>query len=150
MHKTPVLSHQQPKGHDFQFKVDASLWSQVSLNQMCEHYTYLLSVDQPINLEPPSAEISAVMPSGNQKSEALVGLSWTEGGGKYKLSKVVTLAPRFIICNKLDRHIKFRQHTDVTGSLSELAPGERRPVIQFRPSEERLLTFAYPGLDAQW
>ena len=93
------------------------------------------------------------MPSPTHKSEALVGLSWVEGTGKYKLSKVVTLTPRFIVYNKMHRGIKFRQHKlhyDVTGNVPELSPGEKKSIVYFRPSDERLLTFAYPGLDAQW
>lgn len=106
-----------------------------------------------MNFEPPSAEIYTVVPSVNGKSEALVGISWTEGSGKYKLSKVVNLAPRFILNNKMGRSIKFRLHKlhqDLNGIVPELAPGEKTSLIYFRPGDERLLTFAYPGLDARW
>lgn len=103
---------------------------------------------QPISLEAPSAESALSLRSNSSRNELQVGLSWSEGLGKYKLTKVVTLAPRFFICNKLDRPIQFREHT-VAPERPELAPGERSPILFLR-GEDRLLTLAYPGLDAQW
>lgn len=31
-----------------------------------------------------------------------------------------------------------------------LQPGQRTSIVTFRPEEESLLTFAYPGLNAKW
>ncbi|KLO14457.1 hypothetical protein SCHPADRAFT_996578 [Schizopora paradoxa] len=128
---TPIMfSHPQKKNHDFIFKLGDSIWS------------------QPISLEAPSAESALSLRSNSSRNELQVGISWAEGLGKYKLTKVVTLAPRFFICNKLDRAIQFREHT-VAPERPELAPGERSPILFLR-GEEHLLTLAYPGLDAQW
>ena len=91
-----------------------------------------------------------VIPHMNQKSEIHVGLSWSEGSGKYNLSKVIELAPRFFIYNKLSQAIRFREVAAPPTGPSEINPGERAPLHFMRIEQRRLLTVAYSGLDAQW
>lgn len=91
-----------------------------------------------------------VIPHLSQKSEIHVGLSWSEGGGKYKLTKVIELTPRFIIYNKLAQAVRFREVAAPPSGHSELNPGDRAPLHFMRVGERRLLRVAYPGLDAQW
>jgi vacuolar protein sorting-associated protein 13A/C len=92
-----------------------------------------------------------VIPSQKQKSEEIhVGLSWTEGLGKYKLTKVITLAPRFLIKNNLSEAISFREHGVAPKERSVVDPGERCPLHFMRTGQEKLLTVAFPGLNAQW
>jgi len=92
-----------------------------------------------------------VVPSLTQKAEEYhVGLSWTEGLGKYKLTKVITLAPRFIIKNNLPDPIYFREHGAAPRGRPILKPGESCPLQIMRVSQEKLLTIAYPGLNSQW
>jgi len=74
---SPIMfSHPQKKTHEFIYKIGDSVWS------------------QPISLEAPSAESALSLRSNSSRNELQVGLSWSEGLGKYKLTKVVTLAPR--------------------------------------------------------
>jgi vacuolar protein sorting-associated protein 13A/C len=93
-----------------------------------------------------------VMSSQSSKTDEIhVGLSWTEGIGKYKLTKVITLAPRFIVKNNLDQPIYFREHGMALGDdQSTIDPHTQRPLHFMRNREEKLLTIAYPGLNAQW
>jgi vacuolar protein sorting-associated protein 13A/C len=92
-----------------------------------------------------------VMPSSRQKAEEFhIGLSWTEGLGKYKLTKVITLAPRFLIKNNLLDPICFREHGAPPRGRAILDPGERCPMQIMRVGREKLLTIAYPGLNSQW
>lgn len=79
-----------------------------------------------------------------------MGVSWTEGLGKYKLSKVITLAPRFLVKNCLLEPIVFREHGVAPKDRSVLEPGQRTPLQNMRAAQERLLTIAFPGLNAQW
>ena len=91
------------------------------------------------------------MPHQSQKSEEIhAGLSWTEGLGKYKLTKVITLAPRFIIKNNFSQPLAFREHGSAPRGRSTIEPGERLPLEFLRIGEEKLLTVAFPGLNAQW
>lgn len=106
---------------------------------------------QVFSLEAPAAETTVVIPSQKQKSDEIhVGLSWTEGLGKYKLTKVITLTPRFLIRNNLREAITFRQHGVAPRERSVIEAGERCPLLYVRVGQENLLTVALPGLNAQW
>ncbi|KAG7450519.1 vacuolar protein sorting-associated protein 13 [Guyanagaster necrorhizus] len=134
--KKPVpflLSHQAGNGHEFCLKLGESAWS--------KHFS----------VEAPAAETALVVASQTSKLDELhVGLSWGEGLGKYKLTKVLTLAPRFLVTNKLSEPIVFRVHGVALGDRSTLSPDERCPLITLRASPEKLLTVAFPGLNAFW
>ncbi|KAG2072635.1 DUF1162-domain-containing protein [Suillus decipiens] len=128
-----LLSHPNDNGQAFVFKVSESGWSKV------------------FSLEAPSAETEIVIPSSRQKSEEFhIGLSWVEGSGKYKLTKVITLAPRFLIKNNLPDPICFREHGAPPRGRAILNPGECCPMQIMRVSREKMLTIAYPGLNSQW
>ncbi|KAG2159854.1 vacuolar protein sorting-associated protein 13 [Suillus bovinus] len=128
-----LLSHPNDNGQAFVFKIGESGWSKV------------------FSLEAPSAETEMVIPSSRQKAEEFhIGLSWTEGLGKYKLIKVITFAPRFLIKNNLPDPICFREHGAPPRGRAILDPGERCPMQIMRASREKMLTIAYPGLNSQW
>ena len=91
-----------------------------------------------------------MIPSTIQKQTIHTGLSWTEGTGKYKLTKVIELSPRFIIYNKLPQSVCFREHGSPPSGKYELQTGERCPLHALRNDERKLLTLGYPGLDAHW
>ncbi|TFY54315.1 hypothetical protein EVJ58_g8935 [Rhodofomes roseus] len=121
------------QGRDFAFKVGESTWSQV------------------VALEAPAADTRLVIPAQTRRSEEIqVGLSWSEGVGKYKLTKVIVISPRFIIKNNSSAAIAFREHGVAPRGKYELSPGERHPLHFIRSTDEKLLTMAYPGLNAQW
>ncbi len=91
------------------------------------------------------------MPHQTQKADEIhVGLSWTEGLGKYKLTKVITLAPRFIVVNNFSQPLAFREHGVAPRGRPTIEPGEKRPLHFLRVGDEKLLTLAIPGLNAQW
>lgn len=91
------------------------------------------------------------MASQKQKSDEVdIGLSWSEGLGKYKLTKVITLAPRFLIKNTLLEPMSFREHGVAPRERSVIMPGERCPFQVIRAGQEKLLTVAFTGLNAQW
>lgn len=127
-----LLSHAASSGNEFVFSVGPSLWS------------------KSISFEALTADMALAIPSKGQKSEEThVGLSWTEGLGKYKLTKVVTLSPRFLIKNNLPEPICFREHSVVPHGRSTLDPGERVPLYTLR-TKDKLLTVAFPGMNNQW
>ncbi|KZT02705.1 vacuolar protein sorting-associated protein 13 [Laetiporus sulphureus 93-53] len=128
-----MLSHPNDQGKDFAFRIGDSVWSSV------------------VTLDAPAADTRLAVPSQVQRSEEIhIGLSWSEGLGKYKLTKVITLAPRFIIKNNFSRAIAFREHGVAPRGRSTLDPGERCSLQFIRTGEEKLLTIALPGLNAQW
>ncbi|KAJ7038206.1 vacuolar protein sorting-associated protein 13 [Mycena alexandri] len=128
-----MLSHPNENGHEFIFKVSESTWSKV------------------FSFEAPSAETELVVASQKQKADEIhIGVSWSEGLGKYKLTKVITLAPRFLIKNNLSEALSFREHGVAPRERSIIKPGERCPLHFMRAGQERLLTVAFSGLNAQW
>ncbi|KAK2461917.1 hypothetical protein APHAL10511_006380 [Amanita phalloides] len=128
-----LLSHLSDDGHEFVMMIGESTWSKL------------------ISLDAPSAEVEVAAPSNKRKSECIyTGLSWTEGRGKYQLTKVITLSPRFLLKNNLSEAITFREHGGMPRDNSILEPGTRTALRVFRADNEKLLTFACPGLDAQW
>ncbi|KAJ7254114.1 hypothetical protein B0H12DRAFT_1202424 [Mycena haematopus] len=128
-----VLSHPNDKGHEYIFRVGESTWSKV------------------FSFEAPSAETELVVASERQKTDEIhIGVSWTEGLGKYKLTKVITLTPRFLVKNNLSEALSFREHGVAPRERSIIKPGERCPLHFMRAEQERLLTIAFSGLNAQW
>ncbi|KIM85199.1 hypothetical protein PILCRDRAFT_817197 [Piloderma croceum F 1598] len=128
-----MLSHPYDRGHEFLFKVGESNWSKL------------------FSLEAPAAETEMVVASQKNKSEEFhIGVSWTEGLGKYKLTKVITLAPRFLIKNNLSESISFREHGVAPKDRFVIEPGQRSPLQVMRRRQEKLLTVAFAGLNAQW
>ena len=105
---------------------------------------------QTVSFEAPTADMALAIPSQGQKNEeSHLGLSWTEGLGKYKLTKVITLAPRFLIKNNLSESMCFREHSVAPHGRSTLEPGERAPLYTFQ-TRDKLLTVAFPGMNNQW
>ncbi|KAH9898385.1 vacuolar protein sorting-associated protein 13 [Cubamyces lactineus] len=128
-----MLSHPVDNGKEFAFKVGDSAWS------------------QPVSFDAPTAETRLVIPHQTQRTDEIhVGLSWTEGLGKYKLTKVITLTPRFILKNSFSQPLAFREHGVAPRGRATIEPGEKRSLHFLRVGEEKLLTFAVPGLNAQW
>jgi vacuolar protein sorting-associated protein 13A/C len=79
-----------------------------------------------------------------------IGLSWAEGTGKYKLTKVVTLSPRFFVKNHLPEPISFREYGVPPRGQATLQTDERQGFQFLRNADAKLLTIAYSGLNAEW
>jgi vacuolar protein sorting-associated protein 13A/C len=104
-----------------------------------------------ISLEAPSAETEiAVSTQKNSPDRLFTGLSWAEGQGKYKLTKVIVLTPRFLIRNHLPFPIVYREHGVIPRERCVLDPEERGPLRVIRSEEDKLLTIAHAGLNAKW
>ncbi|KAF9015159.1 vacuolar protein sorting-associated protein 13 [Cyathus striatus] len=128
-----LLSHSSENGHEYLFKVSDSAWSKL------------------VSVEAPAAETELAIPSERQKAdEVIVGLSWSEGLGKYKMTKIITISPRFLIRNLLAEPIAFREHGVAPRERNIINPGQRSPIHVIRSGGKKLLTVAFPGLNAQW
>ncbi|KAF8335473.1 vacuolar protein sorting-associated protein 13 [Cantharellus anzutake] len=127
-----MFSHAQSRGHEFSLRLGESSWSNV------------------LSFEAPSAETQVILDRPGTKDCYHVGVSWELGLGKYKLIKVVTLAPRCIVKNNLDRAITCREVGVPPTENSTVQPGSRLSMLQLRSRTEELLKVAYPGLNARW
>lgn len=111
----------------------------------------LMHRSQRVGLEAPSAETRLLIPSQVHNNEEIhIGLSWAEGLGKYKLTKVITLTPRFILRNNSKSAIAFREHGAAPRGRAVLDAGERSPLHFLRMGDEKLMTIASLGPNAQW
>ncbi|KAG9102497.1 hypothetical protein FRC06_001944 [Ceratobasidium sp. 370] len=129
---TPFMfSHINKGGNEFSISVAGSAWS------------------TPVNFESLRTETEIVM-RANKNEDLHFGISWADGLGKYKLSKVVTLAPRFIVKNMTHRPLSFREHGVPLQSGATLDPNGQAPLKTLRSGMDGLLTFAYSGLNAKW
>ncbi|KPM34288.1 Vacuolar protein sorting-associated protein 13 [Neonectria ditissima] len=89
-----------------------------------------------------------VLNSPNKNKEIHVGITVKSGEGKYKMTKVVTLAPRFVLQNKLGEEILIRESSS-SGYLT-LSPGALQPLHFLQKSRVKQLCLCYPGVNNQW
>ncbi|KAI9761476.1 MAG: hypothetical protein M4579_000986 [Chaenotheca gracillima] len=94
------------------------------------------------------SDVEMVLSSATKQSEIHVGVSVTEGEGKYKMTKVVTLAPRFVLKNKVNEEINVREPG--SSNVMSLKSGELFPLHFLRQGGEKQLCLCFPGLNNQW
>ncbi|KAL1985887.1 hypothetical protein VTN96DRAFT_7265 [Rasamsonia emersonii] len=103
---------------------------------------------KPQSFDAIGSTFEVVLPSRTSRSEFHAGVSVTEGEGKYKLTKVVTVAPRFILKNKLSEDLLVRE----PGSSNVIAmrAGDLVPLRFLRQVPEKQLCLCFPGVNNQW
>ena len=103
---------------------------------------------KPQSLDAIGSAFDVVLPSANAKSELHVGISVAEGEGKYNLTKVVTVAPRFVLKNKLIEQINVREPG--SSNVMKLKHGELLPLHFLRQAPEKQLCLCFDGVNNQW
>ncbi|KAI1299895.1 hypothetical protein F5Y03DRAFT_243449 [Xylaria venustula] len=86
--------------------------------------------------------------STTKQSELHVGITVESGEGKYKLTKVVTLAPRFVVKNKVGELINVREPR--SSNIMNLEPGALQPLYWLQRSQTKQIALCFPGMDNQW
>ena len=86
--------------------------------------------------------------SASGKSEASIGISVAEGEGKYNVTKVVTIAPRFVLKNKLKEQINIREPG--SNNVMTMKSGELLPLHFLRQSAQKQLCLCFEGVNNQW
>lgn len=104
-------------------------------------------LSQPLSFEPSAADMQIVMPSEKGDKDYYVGLSYAEGLGKYKLTKVITIAPRFLIKNTFSYAVQVRQNSDPK-PLAVVKPGQRKPIRCLSNRDQLQLRLAFEEPDA--
>lgn len=89
-----------------------------------------------------------VLPSTSSNAEIHVGITIESGEGKFKMTKVVTLAPRFVLRNKLGEEINVRESS--SSGIMALQPGALRPLHFMQKTSVKQLSLCYPGVNDQW
>ncbi|KAI1388182.1 vacuolar protein sorting-associated protein 13 [Hypoxylon trugodes] len=88
------------------------------------------------------------LPSSRKDSEIHVGITVEPGDGKYKLTKVVTLAPRFVVKNKIGEELVVREST--SSKTMTLKAGALQPLHWLQKSATKQIALRFPGVDDQW
>lgn len=89
-----------------------------------------------------------VLASNSGKSELHVGVSVAEGEGKYSLTKVVTVAPRFMLKNKIGEDMELREPG--SSDVLKMKNNELLPLYFMRQCPEKQLCLCFPGVNNQW
>jgi len=106
------------------------------------------SWSKPQSFDAIGSAFDASLPSTNGKSEMNVGISVAEGEGKYNLTKVVTVAPRFVLKNKLKEQINIREPG--SSDVMKLKTGELLPVHFMKAAPQKQLCLCFDGVNNQW
>ncbi|KAK0532867.1 Vacuolar protein sorting-associated protein 13 [Tilletia horrida] len=103
---------------------------------------------KPISFEAIGSETEIVIPSNTKNEEIHLGLTVEDGLGKFKLSKVVKLKPRYLVRNNLDEPINLREAG--AADIVTAEPDKRIPLHFLRVGASKQMTLAYPGLNNKW
>lgn len=103
---------------------------------------------RPLSFEAVGSEMEVVLPSASKNEEIHLGLTVNDGLGKFKLSKVVKLRPRYIVRNQLNEAINLREAGAADFVTSEA--GTRLPLHFLRVDASKQMTLAWPGLNNKW
>ncbi len=103
---------------------------------------------KPQSFDAIGSAFETVLPAANAKSELSVGISVAEGEGKYNLTKVVTVAPRFVLKNKLKEQVNIREPG--SNNVMSLETGELLPLHFLRQAPQKQLCLCFDGVNNQW
>ncbi|KAL4891857.1 hypothetical protein BDV59DRAFT_59444 [Aspergillus ambiguus] len=103
---------------------------------------------RPQSFEAIGSTFEVVLPDRHGKCEFHSGVSVAEGQGKYKMTKVVTLAPRFVLKNKLHEDLLVREPG--SSNVLTIKSGELAPLHFLRQVAEKQLCLCFPGVNNQW
>jgi vacuolar protein sorting-associated protein 13A/C len=103
---------------------------------------------KPQSFEAIGSNTEVVLSSTGKNREIHTGLTVKSGDGKYKMTKVVTLAPRFVLDNRLDEEIIVRESSS-SGYIT-LKPGSPQPLHYMQKSAAKQLCLCFPGVNNQW
>lgn len=101
-----------------------------------------------VSFETVAADMQIVMSDAEGNNDYYVGLSYAEGLGKYKLTKVINIAPRFLVKNSFEYALRIRQPG--SDKVIDLAPGERVPLHQLQSRAAPHLAMTLDGGEMKW
>lgn len=83
-----------------------------------------------------------------RSTEIHIGIAVEQGEGKYKMTKVVTLAPRFVIQNNLGESINIREPS--SSYIVPIKAGALQPLHFLQKSLTKQLCLCYSDVNSQW
>ena len=106
------------------------------------------SWSKPQSFDAIGSTVDVVLPSANKNTEIHIGITVEPGEGKYKMTKVVTLAPRFVVKNQMNEDINIREPG--SSELFTLKSKELQPLHFLQKTTVKQLSLCFPGVNNQW
>ncbi|KAG8628535.1 hypothetical protein KVT40_004408 [Elsinoe batatas] len=103
---------------------------------------------KPVSFDAIGSTTDVAFPAETGRSEMHCGLTVEEGEGKYKLTKVVTLAPRFVVKNRLGEELNIREPG--SSEVTTLKPGDLHPLRYLKQTTGQQLCLCFPGVNNTW
>ncbi|KAL3231388.1 Intermembrane lipid transfer protein VPS13 [Nakaseomyces bracarensis] len=102
----------------------------------------------PISFDALGQSFDAIAPIQNKEQEFDMGIHVTEGTGPYMMSKIVEIAPRYIIRNEFGQDIEICE----TGSINstKIATNESKPLYKLSNIVNKQLIIKFLGIDSEW
>lgn len=106
------------------------------------------SWSKPQSFDAIGSTYEVVVLSASGKAELHAGVSVAEGEGKYNLTKVVTITPRFILKNRIGEEIHLREPG--SSDVMKMENNDLLPVHFMKQAQEKQLCLCFPGVNNQW
>ncbi|KAI8968414.1 hypothetical protein BDF20DRAFT_896210, partial [Mycotypha africana] len=103
---------------------------------------------QPLSFEAIGSVYDVALPNKRRSEEIHLGINIQEGQGKFKLTKTVTITPRFVLSNQLDENIRYR--FPETKTDYGLDAKQRMPLYNIRIQNEKQLSIKLEGYSNSW
>lgn len=110
----------------------------------------LTSIAKPFTLEAHAADIDLEFTSRTKREVAHIGVGWQEGLGKYKLTKIVNLAPRFLLKNDFSEALFVKEYKTTPMNGLMVGIGQTAPLYHFTYNTRKLFTFSRSGAIPSW
>lgn len=117
------------------------------------HNRTLIKVDksdwsQPLSFEAIGGVYDVALPNQGRSEEIHVGINVQEGQGKFKLTKTITITPRFVLSNQINENIRYRVPETKNDYILEAK--QRIPLYNIRVQNEKQLTIKLEGYSNSW
>ncbi|CAO3674063.1 hypothetical protein G6F70_001780 [Rhizopus microsporus] len=103
---------------------------------------------QPLSFEAVGSVYDVVLPNTNRSEEIHVGIHVQEGQGRFKLTKTITITPRFVLSNQMNQNIRYR--VPETKDEYTLEARQRIPLYNIRVQNEKQLSIKLEGFSNAW
>ena len=105
---------------------------------------------KPFALDAHAADIDLELETRTKRETAHIGVGWQDGSGKYKLTKVVNLTPRYLLKNMFSRNLYYREYCAPPTENLLVEAGKTVPLYLFKHDERKLFTFAFTTGESSW
>lgn len=103
---------------------------------------------KPLSFDAIGSTSDVMLPSSSDNTEIHVGITVEAGDGKYKMTKVVTLAPRFVLKNRMNEEINVREPG--SSQVMTLKPQALQALHFLQKTQVKQLCLCFPGLNNNW